>query len=217
MRIGIEINGILRDTFLKAEQIYQKFYIDEFVGSEVSASFDEETKKYVESDETDDFEYGLNLPVTNIEQLDKHFKFKNREDLFDFLYVDFPMQIFGNAPSVEMNTFNVLNEIYEELRDEHVVSIVSDEIQKSKPATLFFLSKYGCLCEKILFYSHATMDQLWEEHDIIVTSSPNLLRNQPDGKIVVKYNTTYNSDIDSKYTISSLSEIKSIYKQLNLK
>ena len=29
MRIAIDIDGVLRDTFLKIEQIYQKFFIDE--------------------------------------------------------------------------------------------------------------------------------------------------------------------------------------------
>ena len=28
MRIGIEINGVLRDTLGKVEQTYQKFFID---------------------------------------------------------------------------------------------------------------------------------------------------------------------------------------------
>ena len=30
MRIAFDINGTIRDTFLKAEQLYQKFYIDEY-------------------------------------------------------------------------------------------------------------------------------------------------------------------------------------------
>jgi len=28
MRIGIEMNGILRDTLLKFRQLYEKFYVD---------------------------------------------------------------------------------------------------------------------------------------------------------------------------------------------
>ena len=29
MRIAIDIDGVLRDTFTKIEQIYQKYFIDE--------------------------------------------------------------------------------------------------------------------------------------------------------------------------------------------
>ena len=45
MRIAFDVNGVLRDTFLKSEQIYQKFYIDEF-DREKTSSFNEETEEF---------------------------------------------------------------------------------------------------------------------------------------------------------------------------
>lgn len=30
MRVAFDLNGVIRDTFTKAEQLYQKHYIDEF-------------------------------------------------------------------------------------------------------------------------------------------------------------------------------------------
>jgi len=65
------------------------------------------------------------------------------------MYEEHPMEIFGHSPSVEMSTMNDLNEFYYEMRDNHDILIVSDEIGKSKPASLFFLSKFGCLVEKV--------------------------------------------------------------------
>lgn len=217
MRIAFDVNGVLRDTFLKSEQIYQKFYIDEF-DREKTSSFNEETEEF-EEDKIDDeeFEYSLNLPVTSLDNLEQHFKFPNKEDLFNFFYIDFPMQIFGHAPSVSGNTFNNLNEIYEELRDDHDIMVVSDEMQKSKPATLFFLSKYGCLVEKIKFYSNITINSMWDEVDILVTANPNLINNPPKGKTIVKYQTTYNQNIVAENTISDVGEFKKLYKKLNLK
>jgi len=207
MRIAFDVNGVLRDTFLKSEQIYQKFYIDEF-DREKTSSFNEETEE---------FEYSLNLPVTSLDNLEEHFKFPNKDDLFNFFYIDFPMQIFGHAPSVSANTFNILNEIYEELRDDHDVLVISDEIQKSKPATLFFLSKYGCLVEKIKFYSNITINDMWNEVDILITANPNLIKNPLSGKTIVKYETSYNEDVKSDYTIKDLKEIKELYEKLKLK
>lgn len=216
MRIAFDINGALRDTFLKAEQMYQKFFIDEFQ-EEKTSSFNEETEEFIEDINYDDFKYELSLPVTSLDELENHFKFKNKEDLFNFFYVDFPMQIFGHAPSVSPSTFNILNEIYEELRDNHDLLIVSDEIQKSKPATLFFLSKYGCLIEKIKFYSNITVDKMWDEVDILVTSNPNHIKNHPSNKTIVKYKTTYNEKINSNYTINDINEFKNLYTKLKLK
>jgi len=216
MRIAFDINGVLRDTFLKAEQLYQKFYIDEFE-EEKTSSYNEETEEFTEEIVKDDFKYELNLPVKSLDNLEEYFRFKDKEDLFNFFYVDFPMQIFGHAPSISGNTFNVLNDIYEELRDEHELLIVSDEIQKSKPASLFFLSKYGSLIEKIKFYSNITIDSMWDEVDILVTANPNHIINSPEGKIIIKYKTTYNEDIDSKFTIENLEDFKELYNQIQLK
>jgi len=216
MRIAIDVNGVLRDTFLKAEQLYQKFYIDEFE-EEKTSSFNEETEEFIEDVVVDDFKYELNLPVKSLDDLENHFKFKTKDDLFNFFYIDFPMQIFGHAPSTSPSSFNELNEIYEELRDGHDLLIVSDEIQKSKPATLFFLSKYGSLIEKIKFYSNITIDSMWDEVDILITANPNHILNAPLEKTIVKYKTTYNEDIESEYTIDSIIDFKKLYKNLKLK
>ena len=53
------------------------------------------------------FEYGLDLPVTSMDLIN-HFKFEITEDLYNFFYVDFPMNIFGHSPSISGNTFNIL-------------------------------------------------------------------------------------------------------------
>ena len=200
MRISIDVNGVLRDTLGKIEQIYQKFFVED----------------YVKEENEEEFEYSMDLPVTSIDLIN-HFKFKNEEDLFSFLYVDFPMNIFGHAGSSENSSFHILNEIYLDLRDYHDLNIISDEIGKSKPATLFFLSKYGCQIETVKFYSTITEDWVWSNSDIIVTSNPKLLEKKVDGKILVKYETSYNTESYSDYSIKSLEEFKELYKTLNLK
>lgn len=216
MKIAFDINGVIRDTFLKAEQLYQKFYIDEYEEDKVS-TYNEETEEFVVNESEEDFIYELNLPVTSLSNLEDHFKFRDKDELFNFFYVDFPMQIFGHSPSINVSTFNILNEIYEELRDKHDVLIVSDEIGKSKPATLFFLSKYGCLIEKIKFYSNITLESMWDEVDILVTANPDHILNNPKNKTVVKYTTSYNEHIKCEYTINDIDEFKELYKKLKLK
>ena len=197
MRIAIEINGVLRNTIGKIEQTYQKFLIDKTDGIE-----DEES-----------FKYEINLPVTSL-TLQDHFKFQNDEELYSFLYEEFPMEIFGHSQSTEYSSFNELNDIYVNLRDNHDLIIVSDEIGKSKPASLFFLSKFGCQLEKVKFYSNLTINSMWDEIDVLLTSNPALLLEHPDDKTIIKYQTDYNKQIDTKYSITELKELESVLKKI---
>ena len=187
MRIAIEINGVLRNTLEKIQQTYQKFMIDKTDGIDDDENFIREIKQPLDS-----------LDLKN------HFTFTDDEELFSFLYEDFPMEIFGHSQSTEYNTFNDLNDIYLNLRDNHDLLIVSDEIGRSKPASLFFLSKFGCQIEKIKFYSNITINSMWNEIDILLTANPTLLLEHPDDKIVIKYQTEYNKHIETDYTITEL-------------
>jgi len=118
------------------------------------------------------------------------------------------MEIFGHSGSVENSSMSDLNDFYLDMRDNHEILIVSDEIGKSKPATLFFISKFGCLIESVRFYSESTINLLWNSVDILLTANPKLLLNHPEDKIIVKYDTSYNSDIKTEYSISKIKELK---------
>lgn len=215
MKIGIDVNGVLRDTILKFDLVYQKNLIEkkdeEFLGQTFELDLSGNTS-LIESEENN-FDYKKISDVTSL-NLRNHYTFQSDEELFSFLYEDFAMEIFGHSPSTEMTTFNILNDIYYELRDEFELIIVSNEIGKSKPSTLFFLSKFGCLLEKVIFYSETTKNNMWNEVDILLTSNPELLLDKPENKIVVKYNTNYNKQTESKYEISSISQFSEIIKKI---
>ena len=107
MKIGIDLNNVLRDTLKKIEQVYEKWYIENF------------------DDEEDDFEYEIKSPVTTLDIM-SHLSFKDKEQLYDFLYNDFTMEIFGHAGSVEMTSMNDLNDFYLNMRERHDILIVSE-------------------------------------------------------------------------------------------
>lgn len=195
MRIGIEINGVLRDTLKKIQQEYEKWYIDN--------PFKEETE----------FKYEVISDLTTL-NIREHLSFPTDEDLYDFLYKEHTMEIFGHSGSVEMSSMNDLNDFYLDERDSHDILIVSDEIGKSKPASLFFLSKFGCLVENYKFYSEITINSMWNSIDVLLTANPNLLLNHPTNKQVIKFNTTYNSSIKVDYEISSMKELKNKIKEI---
>ena len=195
MRIGIELNCVLRDTLKKIQQEYEKWYIEN--------PFKEETE----------FEYKVNSDLTTL-NISEHLSFKDEDDVYNFLYKEHTMEIFGHAGSVETSSMMDFNDFYLNMRDEHDILVVSDEMGKSKPASLFFISKFGCLVETVKFYSESTINSLWDSVDILLTANPQLLLNHPDGKVVVKYNTTYNSDIKTKYSISKLKELEEKIKEI---
>jgi hypothetical protein len=213
-RIGIEINGVLRDTIGKFTQLYEKHMIEEkeHDGKTFEIDLSGNTEELVSKEE---FEYKIISDVTSLDLME-HFRFNDKDELYSFMYEDFAMQIFGHAGSTETFTFNDLNEIYHKYRNNNELIIVSDEMGKSKPASLFFLSKFGSLLEKVKFYSNVTINSMWDEVDVLLTANPTLLLEKPKDKIVIKFNTNYNKNIVADYEISSLKEFDDVLQKLKL-
>ena len=190
MKIGVELNGVLRDTLKKIQQEYEKWYIENPF-----------------KDEKEEFEYEVISDVTSLD-LKSHLKFKDEDELYNFLYKEHTMEIFGHAGSVENSGMMDFNDFYLDMRDNHDILIVSDEMGKSKPASLFFISKFGCLVETVKFYSESTINSMWDSIDILLTANPKLLLEHPEDKIVIKYETSYNKDIKIKHSIIKLKELQ---------
>jgi len=196
MRIAVELNGVLRDTLKKIQQEYEKWYLD---------------NPFKEDEEKSEYEVLSDLTTLDIAN---HLKFKDKNEVYDFLYKEHTMEIFGHAGSVEPSGMMDLNDFYLDMRDNHDILIVSDEIGKSKPASLFFISKFGCLVETVKFYSESTINSLWDSVDILLTANPNLLLNHPENVKVIKYNTTYNTEIKTEHSISSIKELKTKIEEI---
>ena len=190
MRVAIELNGVFRDTLKKIQQEYEKWYLE---------------NPFKEDEEKSDYDVISDLTTLDIS---KHLKFRDDDELYDFLYKEHTMEIFGHAGSVETSSIMDFNEFYLDMREKHDILIVSDEIGKSKPASLFFISKFGCLVETVKFYSESTINLLWDSIDVLLTANPKLLLNYPKGKIIIKYETSYNQDIDVKHSITTLKDLK---------
>lgn len=198
-RIAIDLNGVLRNTLLRIEQVYEKWFIENPL-----------------QNEDKDFEYGITSEVTTLD-IKSHLKFKDEDHLYDFLYKEYAMEIFGHAGSVEISSMVDFNDFYISMREDNDIIIISDEIGKSKPATLFFLSKFGCLVENIKFYSEQTKNSLWDSVDVLLTANPDLILNKPKEKIVIKYVTNYNKDIEVEYEINKFKELEEKIKLIYAK
>ena len=179
MRIGITINGVLRDTLQKVISTYNRY---------------NETELKVEELES------LNLL--------EYLNFETEEELLEWMYVECPMEIFGNGVALSDNIFNTLNTFYKDFRDEHELVILSEEIEKSKSATLFFLAKYGCLIDNIKFFGlNSFYNKAWEDIDVLLTTDSQLLLQKPENKKSIKIENRFNKEINSDFTISELEQI----------
>jgi hypothetical protein len=213
MRIAIDVNGVLRDTIGKFTHLYEKHLIESYqdIPSQTyTIDLSGNTELEVISEP---FEYKILSLVTTLD-LQNHFAFQSEEEYYSFMYEEYCMELFGHAPSTEMTTFNDLNDIYVKNRRQWDFMVLSDEIGKSKPATLFFLSKFGCELEKVFFYSNFTINSIWNEFDVLLTANPNLLLHYPKDKIIIKFETNYNMDINKDFSIKSIKDLKGILKQI---
>jgi hypothetical protein len=212
-KIGIDLDGVLRDNILKISQLYEKNYLetqtDEFSEPIKTYTLDE-SGNTVLNEHQDSFIYEMILPVNSLD-LENHFKFPSEEDYYNFIYEDFVMQIFGHSPSTEMDTFVSLNEIIESTKNKYDFSIFSKCVGKSKPASLFFISKFGCLIDSVIFYNNNNLQKKLSNYDVIITSSPELIKLYPEK--CIKFKTSYNKDVIANCEIDTIKDlIKKIEK-----
>jgi hypothetical protein len=214
MRIAIDINGVLRDTIGKFKHLYEKHLIEKYQGEFVPQTYSIDMSGNTELETMPmPFEYKILSPVTSL-NLNNHFAFQNDEEYYSFMFEEFCMELFGHTSSTEMTSFTDLNDVYKNNRTRWDFTIVSDQVGKSKPATLFFLSKFGCEIERVHFFSNQTQNTIWHDFDVLLTANPTLLLNHPENKVVIKFETEYNKDINKNYSISKIKDLEKILKLL---
>ena len=175
-KISISLNEVLRGFVNQLDYVYSK-YIDD--------------PKLKEDD------------ITHF-NLIEFFKFDDIKKFNTFLYMEAPLEIFGHADQVSDGLMNHFNNFIMDMKDdgEHEVEIVSREVDKSIPSTLFFLSKTGCRIENIRFVDDYI--KKWDNTDILITANPKALEAKPSGKISIKVKASYNKDIQADYEIDSI-------------
>ena len=204
MIIGITINNILRDHISKLKDLYEfefeKEAIEPINPFELSKSFP-------------DIEGSVDEPEFKDEQ-EVEFTENKKDTSFNldtFMYEDACFEVFGRTdetiPGIikEVSDFSNKNKIN--------IILLNNESQRSKSATLFFLSKNYYNLEKIVFPKK--WKDFWGHCDILVTDNPKLLKTKPKDKISIKYQNEFNIDIKSDYTIINSEELFKLLKKLN--
>jgi hypothetical protein len=194
MEIYLSIDGVIRNTIQKFDYHYNEAYLADDVTFE----------------EDNNFEYGVVEPIQN-DNLFNSYKFESKEEFENFLFIEYPIEIFGHAGLSYSTTFTDLHKLIYENPQHNFTLIGLDELGKAKPATLFFLSKNGFLGNNIKFSKTSNLDELWNQCDIWVTDNKNILDSAPNTKIGVKFQTTYNQYFTYGKEITKLNEIQELW------
>lgn len=174
MKIGIELNNIVRDLNKQIIKYYKK---------DINQSFDDKN---------------VNYNVTNIiDNID----FKSKKAKFEYMYVDYPYEIFGCASTTHRNLAVTINNWLISLGnkedDRYDVKLFSlKEEALSIQSTYYFLSKIGCRVREMFFPKDGV--EMWDKCDVIITLNERIIDNKPEGKVVVLINKDDNKNLQGK-------------------
>ena len=174
MKIGIELNNIVRDLNKQIIKYYKK---------DINQSFDDKN---------------VNYNVTNV--IDS-IEFKSKKAKFEYMYVDYPYEIFGCAPTTHRNLAVTINNWLISLGnkedDRYDVKLFSlKEEALSIQSTYYFLSKIGCRVREMFFPKDGV--EMWDKCDVIITLNERIIDNKPEGKVVVLINKDDNKNLQGK-------------------
>jgi hypothetical protein len=215
MKIGISINGTLRDFFGRIETTHTKYFNPED-GQEVQVKdYDLEKWLWFPKEEVVRKEMEFN-PNFNVKEFLADENSENQlvevvDDeitVEDFVYDKCCLEIFGYANESIDGAVQSINELELHLKmigKKHEIIITSREAGRSVPATLFFLSKTGCMIQDIKFTMGTT--DCWQFVDVMITDHPEILNSKPEGKKVIKIEKPFNQEISADYTIRSVKEL----------
>lgn len=150
IRVGIELNNVVRNVNKQILKYYQK---------DISPELDID-----EIDEKDD--------------VFKYAKFDNLTDKNEFIYVDYPYEIFGCAKTMSKDLPMLMNNWLSELtnyeEDDVEISFFSlNEEALTIQSSYFFLSKIGTRVRKIVFPKD--IKEIENEYDVVITGNVNVL------------------------------------------
>lgn len=150
--IAIELNHVIRDINKQLLKYYQRDYHPEL--------------------DTDD------IDVKNENVLDKYIKFDSKRERNQFIYIDYPFEIFGAAKAMDKNLARDITHWMEEMsnieeEDFRVMYYSLDEDALSIQSSYFFLSKLGTRVRSVMFPKR--IDELKGVCDVIITSNPNAI------------------------------------------
>lgn len=185
--IAIELNHVIRNVNKQLLKYYQRDYHPEL-----------ETDKIDEKRE-------------NV--LETYIKFDSKRERNEFIYIDYPYEIFGCAKAMDKNLPRDITTWMEEMtnrEDEEfrVIYYSLGEEALTIQSSYFFLSKLGTRVREVIFPK--TIDELKDKCDVIISSDEESLTwAKENSKIPVKIlsNGNNEADDDDKFAYATMEDV----------
>jgi len=150
IKIGIELNHVVRNINKQILKYYQKDI--------------DPTLEIEDIDEKDD--------------VFKYAKFNSLDEKNDFIYIDYPYELYGCAKTMSKELPVLINNWLSELtnyeEDEVEISFFSlKEDSLTIQSSYFFLSKIGTRVRKIIFPK--SIDEIRDEYDVVITGNKEII------------------------------------------
>ena len=185
MTIGIELNHVVRNINGQMLKYYAK---------DIDPSIDIE--------EINDKE----------DVLEKYLKFPSKHDKNEFIYIDYPYEIFGCAKTMEKNLptsiTNWLSDISDiEDKEIKIIFYSLGEEALTIQSSYFFLSRIGTRVREVIFPTD--LNEVWDKCDAVITANKSMVESKPQGKKVVLIKRPFNEccETSSDLVYESLTDI----------
>lgn len=173
MKIGIELNHIVRDVNSQMLKYFKK---------DIQKDFDDKD---------------IDLNVSNfIETL----PFKTKKQKNDFLYVDYPYEIFGCARTKHRNLANSITQWEIDMNNKdngekyELVHFSLKENALTIQSSYYFLSKIGSRVRETYFPTDGK--DMWGVCDVIITTDSRIVKNKLENKVCVLIRTNDNKNLE---------------------
>ena len=185
--IAIELNHVIRNVNKQLLKYYQRDYHPEL-----------ETDKIDEKRE-------------NV--LEKYIKFDSKRERNEFIYIDYPYEIFGCAKAMDKNLPRDITAWMEEMtnrEDEEfrVIYYSLGEEALTIQSSYFFLSKLGTRVREVIFPK--TIDELKDKCDVIISSDEKSLtwaKENDKLPVTILSNGNNEADDDDKFVYATMEDV----------
>lgn len=174
MKIGIELNNIVRDINSQMVRYFKK---------DIQKDFDDKS---------------VDKNVLNI--IDT-LPFKNDKARYNFTYIDYPYEIFGCAKNMHRNLQVLLTDWVDNINnmDKEQCSLCHFSLKEDAltiQSTYYFLSKTGTRVREMYFPTDGK--EMWDVCDVIVTTNERIVKNKPEGKVVILIRKNDNINLEGE-------------------
>lgn len=182
--IAVDLNDVLRDYTRNFAQYYKRTFDPDLELEQV------EVKSH---------------------KMDEVFKFESKGEYERFVYEDYPWELFAKCPACERGLgAEFVNWVDKTIRnidvdaEVNVILVSTFEYGLTIPSTYWFISRIGARVREV--YLPKNSATIWDRCSVLVTANPQLIKNKPAGKTVIKIETDYNTNAKADYSYISMSK-----------